>query len=140
MLLVSLLRGVGYDAYVCSGYATREITMMDSSRKYTGKADENGSLFFDLKDFPEFEQIDENGDPMDVDKSKSTEKSYVTQSDSKYKVKPIRQLVSSFLKSQEEKQRVVKEKEEARRKEEERLKQACPEWFYSVSIPYVKLI
>ena len=32
-LLCSLLIGAGYDAYVVSGYATREITQMDQSRR-----------------------------------------------------------------------------------------------------------
>ncbi|KAJ3219909.1 hypothetical protein HDU67_008438 [Dinochytrium kinnereticum] len=32
VLLVSLLRGFGYDAYVVSGYATRDITIMDETR------------------------------------------------------------------------------------------------------------
>ncbi len=32
-LLVSLLIGAGYDAYMVSGYATREVCNMDQSRK-----------------------------------------------------------------------------------------------------------
>ena len=32
-LLCSLLLGAGYDAYVVSGYATRETCMMDESRE-----------------------------------------------------------------------------------------------------------
>jgi len=32
-LLVCLLAGVGYDAYVVSGYATKEICLMDETRE-----------------------------------------------------------------------------------------------------------
>ena len=32
-MLASLLIGVGYDAYVVSGYATKEICLMDETRE-----------------------------------------------------------------------------------------------------------
>ncbi|KAI9017013.1 hypothetical protein BC832DRAFT_4135 [Gaertneriomyces semiglobifer] len=104
ILLVSLLRGVGYDAYVVSGYASRSVTLMDQSRitsdavgiasPMTARG-EQGS-----------EKLQRVGKGADA-------------TPNKYRIKPPRQLKSQFLSKQEEKLK-VKEREdlEARQKRE----------------------
>ena len=79
-LLVSLLIGVGYDAYVVSGYAAKHITLMDQSH----------TTAEELKDFvpSSFAQV----------KTFKAEKN----SNSKYKVKQPKSLKSTFLLKQEE--------------------------------------
>ncbi|KAI8847415.1 hypothetical protein BC829DRAFT_418416 [Chytridium lagenaria] len=107
VLLVSLLRGFGYDAYVVSGYATRDITIMDETRTDSDTVGirspyaTGGEKDKDLK-----------GDKDDGGKGSNG---------GKYKVKPPRQLRSMFLLKQEEKKRLQEIREqEAMRIEMER--------------------
>ena len=104
VLLVSLLRGAGYDAYVVSGYATKKITTLDAT-KNTIKVNEllesydstKNRINFDLK---AKEEIDTN--PLLA----------------KYEMKPVKQLKSKFIERQREKKIVSdKERDEKKRKE-----------------------
>ncbi|PAA91434.1 hypothetical protein BOX15_Mlig015216g2, partial [Macrostomum lignano] len=89
-LLCSLLLGCGYDAYVVSGYATREICMMDESRDTC----------------PELQKKEEA----------KREDTAVEQK--KYTVKPPKDLRSQFILNMEaRKVREEQEREEERRKE-----------------------
>ncbi|KND01180.1 uncharacterized protein SPPG_04271 [Spizellomyces punctatus DAOM BR117] len=107
ILLASLLRGVGYDAYVVSGYSTRRITLMDESMVESSTV---GIL-------PPFGQSDAVGKAADADTGSGDRDKGTSQG--KYKVKPPRQLRSQFLVKQEEKRRTKEEQEaEARRKRE----------------------
>lgn len=93
-LLVSLLIGAGYDAYVVSGYATREVCNMDQSRKIC----------------PLLVRRDEK-------KAEARRKEM-----GRYTVKPPRDLNSKYLLSQEQKiRRKLAEAAEKRRLEQERL-------------------
>ncbi|KAM9301968.1 dynein regulatory complex subunit 7 [Gastrophryne carolinensis] len=75
MLLCSLLLGGGYDAYCVNGYATREVCLMDESRKVC----------------PLLEKAQESGGAPPERPQK------------KYSVRPPRQLVSRFEQQQETK-------------------------------------
>ncbi|KAI8815434.1 hypothetical protein BJ742DRAFT_876531 [Cladochytrium replicatum] len=103
VLLVSLLQGVGYDAYVVSGYATKEITLMDETKTQTS----------DIGLPPP-----KSHQTSKADSGQEGEKS----STSKYKVKPSRFLKSVFLQKQEEKRIALEQKqlEEQRLMEEKR--------------------
>ncbi|KAJ3080287.1 hypothetical protein HK102_003163, partial [Quaeritorhiza haematococci] len=126
ILLVSLLRGVGYDAYVVSGYASKDVTLMDESKTND----------LDLEPFTaDFEGEDPNSKPASLlspngegrvgnvgagGVGSQTKGAEGGQGGSKYKVKPPRQLRSMFLMRQEEKKKAELEKEmEARRKQME---------------------
>eukprot|EP00842_Homolaphlyctis_polyrhiza_P004040 jgi/Hompol1/4637/HPOL_001817-RA len=87
VLLTSLLRGVGYDAYVVSGYATRNITLMDQTHTSTNQLD-----------------IRIPGESSVAPSTSHLDKPAIndTAASSKYKVKPPRQLKSNFLTKQEE--------------------------------------
>ncbi|KAH6601754.1 hypothetical protein BASA61_001781 [Batrachochytrium salamandrivorans] len=87
MVLTSLLCGVGYNAFVISGYATRSITLMDQTKI---GADKMGPCLPLVDPPPTFPQS-----------SKATLDD-VLPSPSKYRVKPQRQLRSNFLAKQEE--------------------------------------
>lgn len=107
ILLVSLLRGVGYDAYVVSGYASRTITLMDESR-----------VDSDAVGIPSpLGSMDANKAAKDGENSKKEGEGAAPPN--KYKVKPPRQLRSQFLLKQEEKAKLrEQQEEEARRKRE----------------------
>ncbi len=79
IVLVSLLRGVGYDAYVVSGYASKRITTLDETHLEVPVESfddaETGVRKVSVKE-------DANG--------------------AKYHVKPVRQLKSQFLLKREE--------------------------------------
>ncbi|KAI8921991.1 hypothetical protein DFJ77DRAFT_444875 [Powellomyces hirtus] len=114
ILLVSLLRGVGYDAYVVSGYATRAMTLMDESRvdsKTAGIAPPTGST--------SETQVPSTTTASTVTASDSGSTGASAASPSKYKVKPPRQLQSLFVVKQEEKSktRAQQQAAAARRKE-----------------------
>ncbi|KAI9350126.1 hypothetical protein BDR26DRAFT_851892 [Obelidium mucronatum] len=109
VLLVSLLRGFGYDAYVVSGYATRDITIVDETKTDS-----------DIIGIPSPTGM------TNEKKDESTNNSQQTDNqNSKYKMKPPRMLKSHFMISQEEKskahalkelenKRIALEKEKAR--------------------------
>merc|ERR1711990_127273 len=84
-LLCSLLLGAGYDAYVVSGYASREICNMDQTREACPLLKGDGEM------------------------NKSEEKSF----NKKYAVKPPKDLQSKFERRQKQKKiDAEKEKEE----------------------------
>jgi hypothetical protein len=91
MLLASFLIGVGYDAYCVCGYATKDVTLLDQSRKQC----------------PQLIQEDE-----EVEEAQQAQKS-------KYPVKPPKDLSSKFLKKQAQKEIDKKEAEDKKRREEE---------------------
>jgi hypothetical protein len=100
ILLASLLIGVGYDAYVVSGYALRNITQLDQSKT---TADHLKSLIPST-----FQGIQE---------PQETQPTPVAAN--KYKVKKPKQLKSGFLAKQEEKIKVMQAAAEARAREAE---------------------
>ncbi|KAI8843848.1 hypothetical protein BJ741DRAFT_589388 [Chytriomyces cf. hyalinus JEL632] len=117
VLLVSLLRGFGYDAFVVSGYASRDITTLDETKTES-----------DTIGVP---SPKESVDPVPPEKDGPDEKAAkAAESLSKYKVKPPRTLHSHFLISQDEKaklqaqkdlenQRLAMEREKARMVEDD---------------------
>ena len=98
--LVSLLRGVGYDAYVCSGYAVKSITQKDESRiEYP----------INLLTFEE---------TFNEKKEEKVE--------NKYRIKPPKQLKSQYdIQMEERAQNKIKEAEKARLQEEERIRKVA---------------
>ncbi|KAI9093129.1 hypothetical protein DFS34DRAFT_274340 [Phlyctochytrium arcticum] len=134
ILLVSLLRGVGYDAYVVSGYASRVLTLMDESSVdsdvvgITSPIKGQGST----SSIPSGEQ---QGGPASVAASHTSlaggERTNATGGNAagaaataaggKYRVKPPRHLRSVFLVKQEEKKRAkeLQDAELKRKKEAE---------------------
>ncbi|KAI9348730.1 hypothetical protein DFJ73DRAFT_834662 [Zopfochytrium polystomum] len=114
IILVSLLRGFGYDAYVVSGYAVREITVLDETK--------TDSDAVGIKHPLSGGKTGADGKPQDAEDALSVESAAAAAAaGSKYKVKPPRQLKSQFLLKQEMK-RKEKEKNEllAKKLEEER--------------------
>lgn len=97
ILLCSLLQGVGYDAYVVCGYATREVCLMDRSRHECP----------DLKETP------------------NQASSASVANTNKYALKPAKKLESRFLAAQEGKK--LEEKKAQERKEEEAAAKALEE-------------
>ncbi|KAJ1535359.1 hypothetical protein HK096_002703, partial [Nowakowskiella sp. JEL0078] len=110
ILLVSLLRGVGYDAYVVSGYATRELTTMDETRTSTweiGLPTPDETCAHELPGFT----------------TTKAGVSVVSSDTTKYKIKTQRHLKSLFLMKQEEKKKLSESKRlESLRAEEEKCK------------------
>jgi len=90
-LLCSLMIGAGYDAYCVSGYATREVTLMDETRE----------------ECPLLKKKEQN-----IAKDSKTV-------ENKYAVKPPKDLKSKFEAKMEEKKRKEEEDKENKRKEEE---------------------
>lgn len=93
ILLVSLLRGVGYDAYVVSGYASRSITTMNqtkTSSKPLPKVFYSGSAAVVAPAPVEAETLP-----------------------SKYRVKPPKQLNSAYILKQEARKKLAEEKRDA---------------------------
>ncbi|KAL7748299.1 hypothetical protein RI367_006258 [Sorochytrium milnesiophthora] len=110
ILLTSLLRGVGYDAYVVSGYASRQITLMDE----TSVEVDVPRLLTDWG----VADVDEPNSASAVTKpTKPVSGDAVNGTGSKYKVKQKPPLKSKFLASMEAKARAAEEK----RIEQERL-------------------
>lgn len=99
-LLVSLLTGVGYDAYVVSGYAVKQTTTMDLKERMA-----------DLKEFVPNHYV--------VKEKSSVAGSSVKQS--KYKVKQPKQLKSAFLMKQEERLKAMQAVQEKRQKEQDNI-------------------
>ncbi|XP_041350936.1 dynein regulatory complex subunit 7-like [Gigantopelta aegis] len=94
-LLVSLLIAAGYDAYVVSGYASRETCLADESRGVC----------------PLLKKKEE---------AKQEEKKMIIK---KYSVKPPRDLTSKFILKQERRKVAEQEAEEEKRRVDEELKQ-----------------
>jgi hypothetical protein len=99
-LLVSLLIGVGYDAYVVSGYAAKHITSMDQTHTTAEELKNVLPSSFVTKPIPV---------------TRKEEKV----STSKYKVKPPKSLKSGFLLKQEERLIHLQLQQEKRAKEAE---------------------
>lgn len=96
IVLASLLTGAGYDAYVVSGYAEKEVTIMDRAR----------SEIFNVSTI-----IPKTGEFEDTQLENAV-KNVGTNLVSKYKVKPSRQLKSQFIIKQEARARERKEAEQ----------------------------
>jgi hypothetical protein len=105
ILLVSLLIGVGYDAYVVSGYASKSVTTLDQSNS----EDSN------LKDLLPHTFLQEHSELTKVEESKKD----IIQS--KYKVKTPKALVSSFLARQQEKLDIMHQALKQREKEAQQI-------------------
>jgi hypothetical protein len=114
VLLVSLLRGFGYDAYVVSGYATRDITILDETKT---ESDSVGIVSPTSEKSKSGQQGSNDGNAQKNAAGGLAGSNLA----SKYKVKPPRQLRSMFLLKQEEKRKALLLKEqEMKRLEEER--------------------
>lgn len=87
MILVSLLRGAGYDAYVVYGYASKRTATRDESM-----------VDYDLSNHP----------TPDTDLS-SIKTEDAQQKDNRYRLKPARQLRSNYSAKMSEKQKKVNE-------------------------------
>ncbi|KAJ3026471.1 UNVERIFIED_CONTAM: hypothetical protein HDU68_005603 [Siphonaria sp. JEL0065] len=103
VLLVSLLRGFGYDAYVVSGYASRDITILDETKTDS-----------DIIGIPSPTGM--TNEKKDETKTSSPQIDGAGDIGSKYRMKPPRLLKSHFMISQEEKskQQALKELENKR--------------------------
>jgi hypothetical protein len=112
VLLCSLLRGAGYDAYVVSGYASKDVTLMDDSRLFTNiKNDASPFILGTL--------ADEIYNDAEIDSASAAAKVNQKQAAApaiKYKLKSTRVLKSAFLQRQEE-----KKINELKQQEDERL-------------------
>jgi hypothetical protein len=115
VLLASLLIGIGCDAYVVSGYATREVTLMDETKTRIP--------------IPEFTSPEtdivrshyrSHNKPIPKELSNEPE----TAVSSKYKIKAPRTLKSSFIERQEAKARLAEEKRKQELSEKEARRQA----------------
>jgi hypothetical protein len=109
VLLVSLLRGFGYDAYVVSGYANRDITILDETKTESDAAGVPSATKENNLENTEFVKNDSNSANSDK----------IT---SKYKIKPPRQLKSMFLLKQEEKRKALAKEAERKKLESEKSK------------------
>lgn len=85
-MLVSLLRGVGYDAYVVNGYAVKKITTKDETK-------------IDIDDNKKKELINEYSDENDgIQTTKEGISKDGHEPQNKYKIKGNKMLESKFLK------------------------------------------
>ncbi|KAJ1559045.1 hypothetical protein HK405_012218, partial [Cladochytrium tenue] len=91
ILLVSILRGFGYDAYVVSGYATVDITVRDETKTDADIAELGPGLRSETL--------------FDFEQSTLNDPNALKYPSNKYKLKPPRQLRSQFLLKQEEKRK-----------------------------------
>jgi hypothetical protein len=120
ILLCSLLRGVGYDAFVVSGYAARQLTLMDETHV---DADINKLMEeWDLR-YPKMSLQDEmeEKEPEDaevVEKRASSGGSEGANKEARYRAKAKLQLKSRFLEKMEEKKLLETKKEELLKKEQ----------------------
>lgn len=97
VVLASFLQGAGYDAFVVSGYATTDVTLMDKSKKEVFD-------FQPLVPVKIFQDLDDS-----LAKATNTLDAQLA---SKYRVKPPKQLKSQFLLRQEAKLAAAKAKQE----------------------------
>lgn len=141
ILLTSLLRGVGYDAYVVSGYATKDIALMDESKVDVDSMEMmSAALGFyseykrDGKFWMVGEELEKENDKHSASSttsinddaaSKKLSSSTIRKEDlaaalqtRKYKVKPARKMMSQFLIRQEQKRKELEFKLIKQKKEE----------------------
>ncbi|KAJ3378839.1 hypothetical protein HDU84_007250 [Entophlyctis sp. JEL0112] len=111
VLLVSLLRGFGYDAYVVSGYATREITILDETKTDSESVGIPPPPSAAAAADPMVLSTPNFGDSITVTAGNTPGTASADSKLSKYKVKPARLLRSQFVISQEEKARTAAAKE-----------------------------
>lgn len=125
-LLVSLLRGVGYDAYIVSGYATADVTLLDESKVYF----EPPESYIKHDDLPKPLKIvksnidgEEVFNPVSIaDSFKVLNENQENEKESKYKIKPSKKFESNFLRLQAEKEKYQAQLElEKKQLEEEEL-------------------
>ncbi|KAL6595936.1 hypothetical protein LY90DRAFT_667193 [Neocallimastix californiae] len=125
-LLVSLLRGVGYDAYIVSGYATIDVTLLDESKVYF----EPPQSYIKHDDLPKPLKITKSNvdgeevfNPINVaDSFKVLNENNENEKESKYKIKPSKKFESNFLRLQAEKKKYQAQLElEKKQLEEEEL-------------------
>jgi len=125
-LLVSLLRGVGYDAYIVSGYATADVTLLDESKVYF----EPPVSYIKHDDLPKPLKIvksnidgEEVFNPVTIaDSFKVLNENNENEKESKYKIKPTKKFESNFLRLQAEKEKYQAQLElEKKQLEEEEL-------------------
>jgi len=125
-LLVSLLRGVGYDAYIVSGYATADVTLLDESKVYF----EPPPSYIKHDDLPKPLKIvkpnaedEEVYNPISIaDSFKVINENNEGEKESKYKIKPSKKFESNFLRLQAEKEKYQAQLElEKKQLEEEEL-------------------
>jgi hypothetical protein len=95
IVLASLLTGAGYDAYVVSGYAEKEVTIMDRARNEIFDVSAMIRKAIDTEDMKLENAVENVGSNLL----------------SKYKVKPSRQLKSQFILKQEAKAQQKKDSE-----------------------------
>ncbi|ORX55289.1 hypothetical protein BCR36DRAFT_321219 [Piromyces finnis] len=132
-LLVSLLRGVGYDAYIVSGYATADVTLLDESKEYF----EPPESYIKHDDLPKpLKIVKPNNDGEEIfnpisiaDSFKVLNENHENEKESKYKIKPSKKFESNFLRLQAEKEKYqaqlelekkqLEEEEIQRKKDEE---------------------
>jgi len=126
-LLVSLLRGVGYDAYIVSGYATADVTLLDESKVYF----EPPPSYIKHNDLPKPLKIvksnidgEEIYNPISIaDSFKVSNENNENEKESKYKIKPSKKFESNFLRLQAEKEKYQAQLElEKKQLEEEELR------------------
>lgn len=106
-LLVSLLTGVGYDAYVISGYAAKHVTQLDQSHTHAEELKELIPTHF-------------------VPKPKVVETKVERFPNQKYHVKQPKTLKSSFLLKQEDRLKHLQQQQEKRAKEADQVPEVPP--------------
>lgn len=116
VLLTSLLRGVGYDAYVVSGYATREITLMDQSATRLEKVGFPAPMDVKADMYDVLKEVE--NEKRQLEESKRAAKSHIYNSN-KYRFKNGKTLKSQFLLRQEQKIKEIQELQEQERKAKE---------------------
>ncbi|KAI8925801.1 hypothetical protein BC831DRAFT_459481 [Entophlyctis helioformis] len=108
ILLSSLLRGVGYDAYVVSGYASRNITLMDQTKtsveEFSMRVPGSSGGIVGMTN-------SSTAGPGTAARDSRSQGDGIAMN--KYRVKPPRQLKSSFLAKQEERQKQLLLKKDA---------------------------
>lgn len=109
IVLVSLLRGVGYDAYVVSGYAKREITLLDATNNDTDvdKLCEQWGIPANPISHSIFANSHEN-----LGLVMSTETKKEDSTENKYKVRPPRVLKSRYLEAMEERAKTAEKRKD----------------------------
>lgn len=96
IFLCSLLLGAGYDAYVCSGYARKQVTLMQASALSLDDLEEHlGSLA------PQFSLARWTA----ADSASPTAETTTAQTTTKYQLRPQPKLQSAFLAKQAAKQK-----------------------------------
>ncbi|KAL3898185.1 MAG: hypothetical protein SGCHY_002920 [Lobulomycetales sp.] len=131
ILLTSLLCGVGYDAYVVSGYASHEFTLMDESHTTVSQLEMLANALGFYSNFTEdrinkkdeFWMVGREESLINLEEEKEAEygdrilSQYKTRiaEESKYRTKAQRELASQFVAKQEQKW-IIQQKELAEKK------------------------